>query len=136
MADNPPYMFGYGTIPKVLNKIKVASSPPRFTQDFLATKLGFPGGTAKPIIPLLKRIGFLGSDGVPTELYKQFRGTPAESKKAMAAAIKLGYGELYQRNEYLHDLADERITRRCGVRNRARRRLETCGRNLRNAQGS
>jgi len=109
MADNPPYMFGYGTIPKVLNKIKAASSPPRFTQDFLATKLGFPGGTAKPIIPLLKRIGFLGSDGIPTELYKQFRGTPRESKNAMGKAIKTGYSELYLRNEYLHDLPDEEL---------------------------
>jgi hypothetical protein len=106
MADNPPYMFGYGTIPKVLEKIKAASTPPRFTQDFLATKLGFPGGTPKPMIPLLKRIGFLGSDGIPTDLYKQFRN-PSQSKNAMAQGIRTAYDDLYSRNEYLHELSDE-----------------------------
>jgi hypothetical protein len=57
----------------------------------------------------LKRIGFLGSDGVPTDLYKKFRGNPSESGAAMAKAIKTGYAELYQRNEYVHDLPDDEV---------------------------
>lgn len=34
-----PYVPAYGTITKVPEKIKTASTPPRFTQDFLATTL-------------------------------------------------------------------------------------------------
>ena len=30
-----PYVPSYGNITKALNKIKAASTPPRFTQDFL-----------------------------------------------------------------------------------------------------
>jgi hypothetical protein len=31
------------------------------------------GGSARPVIPYLKRTGFLGADGTPTPLYKSFR---------------------------------------------------------------
>lgn len=107
-AEYPPFMNGYGTAAKILNKIKEAQTPDRFTQDFLSTKLGFPGGTARPFIPLAKRIGFLESDGRPTDLYKSFRN-PAQSKAAMAAAIRKGFSQLYERNEYAHDLDKKKL---------------------------
>lgn len=107
-GEYPPFMNGYGTATKILNKIKEAQTPDRFTQDFLSTKLGFPGGTPRAFIPLAKRIGFLESDGRPTELYKSFRN-PAQSKAAMAAAIRKGYSQLYERNEYIHDLDKKKL---------------------------
>lgn len=107
-AEYPPFMNGYGTTAKILAKIKEAQTPDRFTQDFLSTKLGFPGGTAKPFIPLAKRIGLLESDGKPTDLYKSFRNH-AHSKAAMAAAIRKGYVQLYERNEYAHDLDKKKL---------------------------
>lgn len=106
MAENPPYLNAYGNISKVLKKIKSAQTPPRFTQDFLATKLGITGGGARPLIPFLKRIGFLGSDGVPTERYKEFRN-PAKSGKAAFAALKEGYKALYEVNEYAYEASDK-----------------------------
>lgn len=107
-AEYPPFMNGYGTAAKILNKMKEAQTPERFTQDFLSTKLGFPGGTAKPFIPLAKRIGFLESDGRPTDLYKSFRN-PSQSKAAMAAALRKGYSQLYERNEYAHELDKKKL---------------------------
>ncbi len=103
-----PRMDAYGNISRALEKIKSAATPERFTQDFLATKLGLKGGSPKPLIPFLKRTGFLGSDGVPTELYKRFRN-PTESKKAAAQALKIGYGGLYSMNEYVHDLSNKEL---------------------------
>jgi hypothetical protein len=100
-----PYVTGYGTITKVLDKIKTASTPPRFTQDFLATKLNMSGGSQKPVIPFLKRTGFLGSDGVPTDLYKRFRNS-AQSGAAAAEALHIGYKPLYEINEYVHSAKD------------------------------
>lgn len=108
MADTLPYMNAYGTISKVLEKIKTAATPPRFTQDFLATKLQFPGGTPRPVIPFLKRAGFLGSDGVPSELYKQFRN-PSESGGAAAKALKIAYQRLFEMNEYAQELSDDKL---------------------------
>jgi hypothetical protein len=107
-AEYPPFMNGYGTATKILLKLKEAQTPDRFTQDFLSTKLGFPGGTARPFIPLAKRIGFLETDGKPTDLYKSFRNH-AHSKAAMATAIRKGYGQFYERNEYAHDLDKKRL---------------------------
>lgn len=103
MADYPPYMNAYGNVTKILNKIKEAKTPERFSQDYLETVLGFTGGSARPFISLAKRIGLLGPDGTPTELYRQFRN-PAQSEQAMARAVKIGYADLYRRNEYAHAL--------------------------------
>lgn len=103
MADYPPFMNAYGTIPKILNKVKEAKTPSRFTQDFLAETLGFPGGSAKAFLPMAKRLGLLSSDGTPTELYHQFRN-PDHSKGAMARAIRSGFADLFERNEDAHKL--------------------------------
>ncbi|MDQ2630704.1 MAG: DUF5343 domain-containing protein [Actinomycetota bacterium] len=107
MAEKPlPYVPSYGQIKTVLGKIKQASTPERFTQDYLATTLDMKGGGPKPLIPFLKRIGFLGSDGAPTDLYKKFRGSPEVSGAAAAQALRIGYQALYQVNEHVHDAKD------------------------------
>jgi hypothetical protein len=105
-TETPPYINAYGNITRTLNKIKTAQTPPRFTQDFLGTKLDLTGGGARPVIPFLKRIGFLGSDGVPTERYKRFRN-PTQSGRAAREALKDGYKTLYEVNEYIHDASDK-----------------------------
>ncbi|WP_282957641.1 DUF5343 domain-containing protein [Silicimonas algicola] len=101
-------MASPGTVKTVLDKIIEAKTPERFTQDFLETKLGAKGGSARPIIPLLKRIGFLQQDGSTTELYRKFRNT-STSKAAMAKAIKHGYAELFERNEYAYELPKPKL---------------------------
>ncbi|KUI28025.1 hypothetical protein AU196_05595 [Mycobacterium sp. IS-1742] len=98
-------MNGYGSITKALDGIKSAATPERFTQDFLSTKLGLKGGTPKPVIPFLKRTGFLHSDGKPTDLYTQFRNT-SQSGAAAAEALRTGYAALYEINEFAHELND------------------------------
>lgn len=103
MAEYPPFMNAYGLIPKILNKIKEAKTPARFTVDFLGTNLGFSSGSARAFIPYAKRLGLLSSDGTPSEIYNSFRN-PDHSKGAMARSIKTGYNELYERNEYAHKL--------------------------------
>jgi hypothetical protein len=109
MADEKlPYVTAYGVITKALDKIKNAATPDRFTQDFLATKLGMKGGNAKLVIPYLKRIGFLGTDGAPTDRYKRFRN-PAASGSAAAEALKQGYKPLFDRNEKAQELKDAEI---------------------------
>ncbi|HEX7673769.1 MAG TPA: DUF5343 domain-containing protein [Bdellovibrio sp.] len=105
-AKNPPFINSYNLIPKILEKIQQAQVPERFTQDYLATKLGFPGGSAKAALPFLKRIGFLGSDGVPTEIYKRFRNK-GQAGYAIADAIKQGYEDIFEVNEYAQDLGPQ-----------------------------
>lgn len=108
MDESIPYMGAYSTITKVLAKMKSAATPPRFTQDYLATTLGFKGGTPRPVVAFLKRVGFLGTDGVPTDLYKRFRNQ-GESGRAAAEGLRKGYAPLYEVNEYIHDADDETL---------------------------
>jgi len=101
-----PYLFASGAITRTLDKVISAATPGRFTQDFLSTKLGIKGGSARPVIPFLKRTGFLNSDGTPTDLYGEFRSDSLRGNAA-AQALKIGYSNLYEMNEYAHDLEDK-----------------------------
>lgn len=53
-------------------------------------------------------MGFLSSDGVPTELYAKFRtegGRPA----AALAGLRNGFPEIFKRSEYAHTVDDNKI---------------------------
>jgi hypothetical protein len=104
-SSKVPYLQAYGNIRKVLEKIQQASTPPKFTQDFLATTLDMSGGSARPVIAYLKRADFLGSDGAPTDLYKQFKN-PSARGAAAAQGLRKAYSALYEVNEYVHDAKD------------------------------
>lgn len=111
MADDAsskvPYLQAYGNIKKALDRVITAAVPTtRFTQDFLATTLDMKGGGARPVIPYLKRAGFLTSDGTPTDLYKQFRN-PSRRGAAAAQGLRNAYASLYTVNEYVHNASDK-----------------------------
>ena len=106
MTSKLPYVNQPGSIVRILEKIRDAKTPDRFTRDFLGTKLGFKGGNSQQFIPLAKKLGLLKSDGSPTELYKSYRN-PTSSKAAMARALRIGYREIFERNEYAYNLNKE-----------------------------
>lgn len=108
MATKLPYLASPGSIKTALDRIREAATPERVTNDFVTTKLRIKGGTGSTISPFLKKIGFVASDGTPTDLYKQFRNT-SSGGAAVAAAIKHGYGELAQVNEYFYELNDKEL---------------------------
>ena len=68
METKLPYVVQPGSIKKILDKIKDAKTPDRFTTDFLDTKLGFRGGNSRQFIPLAKKLGLLNSDGTDGSL--------------------------------------------------------------------
>lgn len=106
MAATLPYLPSPGSIKTALDKIRSAATPERVTKDFVTTVLQIKGGTGAAIPPYLKRIGFVGSDGAPTDLYRKFRN-PATGGAAVADAIKTGYRDLLQANEYFYKLSDK-----------------------------
>ena len=73
MSTKLPYVNQPGSIVKIFEKVQHAQTPDRFTGDFLETKLGFKGGNYRQFIPLAKKMGFLGTDGRPSDIYKSFR---------------------------------------------------------------
>jgi hypothetical protein len=108
MAGTLPYVNQPGSIVKVLEKVREAKTPDRFTIDFLETKLGLKGGNYRQFLPLGKKLGLLNSDGTPTELYKRYRNS-STSKVAMAEAIRIGYHEAFDRNENAYSVSREQF---------------------------
>jgi hypothetical protein len=106
MEKQLPYVSLPNSMVRVLNKIRDAQTPDRFTQDFLKTKLGFKGGNEAQFIPFAKKLGLLNSDGTPSDLYRKFRNKPT-SGPAIAQALKQGYHEVFQRNEYANNLGKD-----------------------------
>lgn len=106
LSTNLPYLASPGSIKTTLERIRSAATPERVTRDFVTTILQIKGGTGASIPPFLKRIGFVGSDGAPTELYKRFRN-PATGGAAVADAIRFGYKDLLPANEYFYKLSDK-----------------------------
>ncbi|MGH9716232.1 MAG: DUF5343 domain-containing protein [Candidatus Acidiferrales bacterium] len=110
-AEYPPYVNGYGGIPKLFAKIKEASVPPKFTQDFVNTALGLKSSSFRAMIPLLKRLGFIDQANVPTQAYKDYRDS-ALSPRVMAERLRDGYKDLFQSNEYAWKLSKKEMQER------------------------
>jgi hypothetical protein len=98
MSDKLPYVVQPGCITKILNKIKEAATPERFSYEYLESTLGFKGGNYKQFVSLAKKLTLLNADATPSDLYKKFRNKET-SEHAIASAIKIGYKDVFERNE-------------------------------------
>ncbi len=103
-----PYVTAAGNIRRALDGIVSAATPERVTQDFVKTILQIPGGSGDQMTSYLKKIGFAGPDGTPTELYRQFRNQGTRGQAAVAA-LRKAYEPLYRRNEYMHELPEAKL---------------------------
>lgn len=108
MTTKLPYVNQPGSMVKILEKIQSAKTPDRFTLDFLETKLGFKGGNYRQFIPLAKKLGLLNSDGSPSDLYKRYRNVDS-AKASVAQALRNGYREVFERNEYAGSLDKDKF---------------------------
>ena len=105
-----PYVTATGNVDKALLGIKQAATPTSVSQDFVKTVLNIPGGSGNQVTSFLRKIGFAGADGAPTSIYTRFRSTDRDTSGGAAAeALKIGYSALYKRNEYMHQLSDEKL---------------------------
>lgn len=105
---NLPYVTATGNVARALNAIAAAATPEAVSGNFVKTILKIPGGSGDQMTSFLKKVGFVNSDGTPTEIYKKFRNG-ATRGMAAAESLKFGYAPLYKRNEFLHELSDKEI---------------------------
>lgn len=93
MAVPSAYLMSTKNTPAIFAAIQKASVPTQgFTHEFLKN-LGFASSGDRPIIPVLKAIGFLDQSGKPTELYRMYKD-PAQGKRVLAKGIRQGYADL------------------------------------------
>ncbi len=77
-----------------IEKIHELGIPDKLTRTKLEA-LGYKSKNDRPIIAILKALDFLGSDGVPTDIWRQYRDK-SKSKTIMAQAVRKYYADLFK----------------------------------------
>jgi hypothetical protein len=101
------YINNVGSLTRFMNQIQTAGVPERVTFEFLKT-LGFASSNDRPIITVLKAIGFLDQNGAPTELYRLYRDT-TQGPRVLGKALKTSYGDLFLANTKANDLPLDKL---------------------------
>ena len=91
MAD-----YQYTTVPgklkELLSKIREVGIPPKASIKWLKS-IGFKSSNDGTLLTVLKFINFIDSSSIPTDKWKDYRGT--NHAQVLASAIREGYAELY-----------------------------------------
>lgn len=98
MALTNAYVLPINRIPEIFGKIRDGQAPERFTHQLLKD-WGFTSTNDRAFVPLLKALGFLTSDGIPTQRYSDYRDH-SRSKQVMAQAIREAYGDIFLIKEH------------------------------------
>jgi hypothetical protein len=94
-------MLSVNNLPLILDKIKTAGTPPKFTHDFLKSSLGFGGSRDRAVIKVLRQLGFLNAGSEPTARYNEFRHA-STSGRAIAAGLREGWATIFLADQEAH----------------------------------
>jgi Family of unknown function (DUF5343) len=98
VALTSSYVLPTNRIPDIFNKIRDGQAPERFSNQLLKD-WGFTSTNDRAFISLLKSLGFLTSDGKPTQRYNEYRDH-SRSKAVMGDAMKDAYGDIFLIKEH------------------------------------
>jgi hypothetical protein len=87
------YITNPAKIVKFLNTLQEAGVPPKLTIKHLEA-LGFKSNNDRPLVTIMKAIGFVSSSGEPTEKWKLYRNK-AKAPIVLAQGIREHYAELF-----------------------------------------
>src|SRR4051794_30797966 len=93
MAVPSAYLTTVKNVPAIFDALRSASVPNRFSYDFLK-QLGFGSSSDRPMIPVLRTLGFLDDGNKPTDRYRQFKD-PNLSKQVLAEALRDAYADVF-----------------------------------------
>jgi hypothetical protein len=91
----------------ILDQIQKGQVPPKFTYDHLK-QLGFPSSNDRPIIPVLKSVGFLDANGTPQERYRRFKNA-SEAKRVLAEGVREAYADVFAIDEAANKLPPDQL---------------------------
>jgi hypothetical protein len=108
VAKELPYLPSYKHVEKLFKAIDAAKKPEALTTRVLSETFGITGSGDRPLITLLKTLGFLDQSGKPTPSYDLLKN-PTEAPYAIAAGVRKAYAPLFDANENAHSLAPEAL---------------------------
>ena len=101
MTTDLPYMSAVGNVPSILEKIRGAGTPPKFTLEFLKTSLGFTASQDRSFPRILKQLGFLNADGTPLPRYNEYKSATTGGK-ALAQGLREGWAPIFLADQAAH----------------------------------
>lgn len=107
MALPNSYFTSTRNLEAILNAIRSAQAPDKFTQSFLET-LEFKSSADRLIIGVLKSLGFLDEGGRPTQRYFEYLDQ-TQSERVMAEAIRDAYADLFRVNMKANEMSKQEV---------------------------
>ena len=83
----------YSKLEQFFETLSEGQAPEKFTRQFLKD-IGFKSSNWHAAISLLKGLGFLSSDGIPTQQYMDLLDR-TQWRKVLAKAVKNAYGDIF-----------------------------------------
>ena len=103
-----PYLASYKNVGKLFERIASAKRPDTFGHAFLTDTLGLKSTTDRPLIALLKTLGFIDAAGKPTSEYDALKN-PDRAAVAIGASVRRAYAPLFAANENAHTLSADQL---------------------------
>jgi hypothetical protein len=107
MALLSSYLITTKNLESLFNSLITAKAPDAFTQKFLES-LEFKSSNDRLYIGLLKGLGFIDTNAIPTERYYAFLDQ-SQSKQVLAEAVKEAYGDLFAINKKANELTVQEV---------------------------
>lgn len=108
MAKDLFYLGSYKNLDKLFEKIETAKAPEAFTTAFLTEVIGLKSTSDRPLINMLKKMGFLDGTGRPTESYGLLKNKKV-ARAAVADGVRKVYAPLFEANEKANALPTEEL---------------------------
>lgn len=108
IPGNLPYLTSSGTMKTALERIIDPQQPPKYNADFLENVLNIKGGAGRATVSVMKKMGFITSDGAPTELYGKFRTNSGRGSAALQG-LQNAFAEIFKRSTYAHTVSDAKL---------------------------
>ena len=106
MADYP-YIQSADRLRRFMNHLKTAGVPGKITQAYL-TQVGFKSRNDRPLVTIMKFIGFADSSGTPTSRWKQFRDQ-SKAGAVLAEGVREGYADIFEVYPDAHRQSDTNV---------------------------
>jgi hypothetical protein len=108
LAKDLFYLASYKNVDKLFQKIESAKAPEVFTNAVLTDTIGLKSTTDRPLINMLKKLGFLDATGRPTETYGLLKNKNVK-RAAIADGLRKVYAPLFEANEKANELKLEEL---------------------------
>jgi hypothetical protein len=107
MALPSSYLTSFKNVQAILDSIKGAQAPDRFTVKFLQD-LGYTSAADRLMIKMLKTLGLLRESGEPTKAYHEFLD-PSQSGGVLADGLLTAYADLFQINKNAQKMGQSEV---------------------------